>query len=165
MLRARHLAEGSGASSPTTTHSQPRRKHPWTLTHSYYAMMGGFVLQEPHSEPVDRYLPLWQRNGVLSEAGVRYRMKHEPTLIPDLPLAEIVDKSKADGLAKALVGCQVLWFCLICLVRLAQGLPLSLLEAATIAHALCALLTYTLGRSPRTSCGRRKGARQLSAWM
>ncbi|KAI0758913.1 hypothetical protein C8Q74DRAFT_1372812 [Fomes fomentarius] len=124
------------------------------LTHSYYAIMGGFVLQDPHSELVDRFLPLWQRNGVLSEAGVRFLMKHEPALMPDLPLAEIVDKSKAGGVAKAPIARQVLWFCLNCLVRLAQGLPLPLLAAATIADALCALLTYTLWwKKPKVVAG------------
>ncbi|KAI0707853.1 hypothetical protein C8Q76DRAFT_133316 [Earliella scabrosa] len=125
--------------------SSPRkrvRKHPWTITHSFFAIMGGFVLQDPHDTPMNRYLPAWQGNGVLTEYGVRDIMRVEPDLIPDVPIDELLDHSKADGLAKMILTWQVLWFCLSCLNRAVQHLPLSLLEVNTIAHALCALLTY-----------------------
>ena len=36
------------------------------------------------------------------------------------------------------------WFCVQCLTRLAQGLPISLLELNTFGHALCALLIYSM---------------------
>ncbi|KAK3688991.1 hypothetical protein B0T22DRAFT_490553 [Podospora appendiculata] len=58
--------------------------------------------------------------------------------------ADLADKSKANGMAKALVCLQALWFCIQCLARVAQGLPLSLLELNTVAHALCALTVYVL---------------------
>lgn len=57
---------------------------------------------------------------------------------------DISDKSKASGLAKALVCLQAFWFCLQCLTRLAQSLPVTLLELNTFAHAICALLVYVL---------------------
>ncbi|KAI0707885.1 hypothetical protein C8Q76DRAFT_816437 [Earliella scabrosa] len=119
-----------------------KRKYPWTLTHSYFAIMGGFVLQDPHDPPVDRYLPAWQGNGVLTEPSVRFLMDKYPEFIPDIHVDELLDRGKADGLAKMLLTWQVLWFCLSCLNRDVQHLPLSLLEVTTIAHALCALLTY-----------------------
>ncbi|KAI0707893.1 hypothetical protein C8Q76DRAFT_816447, partial [Earliella scabrosa] len=120
-----------------------KREHPWTLTHSFFVIMGGFVLQDPHIEPPkSRYLPAWQGNGVLTEDGVRVLMDAEPDRIPDIPVDELLDRGKADGLAKMLLAWQVLWFCLSCLNRAVQHLPLSLLEVTTIAHALCALLTY-----------------------
>ncbi|KAI0707896.1 hypothetical protein C8Q76DRAFT_800199 [Earliella scabrosa] len=118
------------------------RKHPWTLTHSFFAIMGGFVLQDPHVTPEHRYLPAWQGNGVLTEYGVQALIRREPEFIPDIPVDELLDRGKADGLAKLLLTWQMLWFCLSCLNRGVQHLPLSLLEVTTIAHALCALLTY-----------------------
>ncbi|KAI0758915.1 hypothetical protein C8Q74DRAFT_272085 [Fomes fomentarius] len=122
-----------------------QHRHPWTMRHSYYAIMGGFVLQDPHFQQRDnRYLPDWQGNGVLTLAGVRYLMEHKPDLIPDVPLAHINDRSKADVLGKIFVTVQVLWFCLDSVNRFAQQLTLSLLEVATIAHALCTFFTYLI---------------------
>ncbi|TFK87796.1 hypothetical protein K466DRAFT_97244 [Polyporus arcularius HHB13444] len=122
----------------------PRRKHCWTLVHGFYAAMGGFVLNDPEIDSQDHYLPAWQRNGVLTPMGVLFLMEHAPSLIPDLSSSDILDRSKADGLAKILLVCQVLWFLLTCINRAVEGLPLSLLEVITIAHALCSLLTYAL---------------------
>ncbi|EPS97485.1 hypothetical protein FOMPIDRAFT_1079194, partial [Fomitopsis schrenkii] len=48
--------------------------------------------------------------------------------------------SKANGLAKALLVWQVLWFCIIAVARLAQYFPLSLFEVMTFAHRICALM-------------------------
>lgn len=57
---------------------------------------------------------------------------------------DILDKSKASGLAKALVCAQALWFCIQCLSRILQSLPITLLELNTFAHCLCALIIYLL---------------------
>ena len=55
---------------------------------------------------------------------------------------EILDKSKANALGKTLVCLQSAWFCIQCLARLVQNLPLSLLEVNTAVHALAALTVY-----------------------
>jgi hypothetical protein len=57
---------------------------------------------------------------------------------------DLQDKSKANGLAKALVCLQASWFCVQCLVRVGQALPVTLLEINTFAHSICALLVYIL---------------------
>jgi hypothetical protein len=62
--------------------------------------------------------------------------------IPDLSVGEIIDKSKADGVAKTLVCVQAGWCLLQYIGRLAGGLPVSLLELNTLGHALCALAIY-----------------------
>ncbi len=71
-------------------------------------------------------------------------MKHEPDLIPDLPLTSIIDRSKSNSLGKALLFVQVAWFCLSCASRLGEHLPLSLLEVSTLAHGLCTLGCYAV---------------------
>lgn len=142
-MQTREQANDTESSLPSVN-----RKYPWTLTHSFYAVMGGFVLHDPYipSSPdnPDRYLPAWQLHGVLTPAGVRFIMKHAPLLVPDLPVEDIRDRSKADWLGKALLVCQLIWFLLTCINRGVEGLPLSLLEISTIAHALCSLLTYAV---------------------
>ncbi len=57
---------------------------------------------------------------------------------------DLQDKSKANGLAKAVVCLQASWFCVQCLVRVGQALPITLLEIDTFAHSICALLMYIL---------------------
>ncbi|RPD60889.1 hypothetical protein L227DRAFT_501145 [Lentinus tigrinus ALCF2SS1-6] len=155
----------------TSVNENVVRKHPWTLAHGFYAAMGGFVLNDPYvGRSDDHYLPSWQLNGVLTPDGIRFLMQHAPSLIPDLAPDDIRDRSKADGLAKALLVWQVLWFLFNCINRLVQGLPLCLLEISTIAHALCTLLTYGLWWYKPKDIGHPTAivsvdARPIAAWM
>ncbi|KAI0807874.1 hypothetical protein C8Q74DRAFT_97069 [Fomes fomentarius] len=149
---------------------KPRRKHPWTPTHSFYAVMGGFVLQHPHElpSPENRYLPKWQDNGVLTSEGVRLLMQNAPELIPDIHLDELLDRNKADGVAKVISVWQLLWFLLTCINRVGYDLPLTLLEISTIAHALCTLFTYIYWwDKPKdvTLPTVIKGDMEIGAWM
>ncbi len=163
-------SESPSDSGGDVTQAVPRRKHCWTLVHGFYAAMGGFVLNDPKIESQDHYLPAWQRNGVLTPMGVLFLMEHAPSLIPDLSSSDILERSKADGLAKILLVCQVLWFLFTCINRAVQGLPLCLLEITTIAHALCSLLTYALWwRKPKDvdhqTVIEGPNARPIGAWL
>jgi len=64
--------------------------------------------------------------------------------LPELDISEIKDKSKTDGLAKALVLLQASWMVLQTIGRVASHLPTSLLEVNTIGHILCAFVVYLL---------------------
>ncbi|KAI9671812.1 MAG: hypothetical protein M1831_003340 [Alyxoria varia] len=64
--------------------------------------------------------------------------------LPNVPEEDILDKSKANGLAKLLVMAQASWMLLQCIGRLYARLPVTLLEVNTVAHVLCALLMYAL---------------------
>ena len=81
---------------------------------------------------------------VITPQGWQFLLKEAEDLIPDISAEEIQDKSKADGLAKGVLVLQVLWFCINSGTRIAQELPLSLLEIMTISHGFCALITYAL---------------------
>lgn len=54
--------------------------------------------------------------------------------LPNIPEEDILDKSMANSLAKALVMVQALWMMLQVLERLAAKLPVTLLEVNTFAH-------------------------------
>ena len=112
------------------------RKHPWTFVHSFYAVMGGFVFETstPIFGPNTRF--------VLTDHGIWFLMEHAPELLPDLSEASILNRSRSDGLGKALLIIQLLYFCISCAARWAQSLPLTLLEVATLARAVCAIATY-----------------------
>lgn len=123
-----------------TSSSLPhKRKHLWTNVHSSFAVMGGFAIDTVNLEPEDNFLPHSRTHLALTCKGLLFLAKHEPSQIPDLPRAQIEDKSKANVLAKILVCFQALWFCVQCLSRLIQGLPISLLELNSIGHCVCTL--------------------------
>ncbi|KZT63668.1 hypothetical protein DAEQUDRAFT_719138 [Daedalea quercina L-15889] len=91
-------------------------RHRWTLTHAFFVAMGGFKL-DGHGDEGNRYIPAWQGEAIITPNGLKYLMKHAPHLIPDISIEEIQDKSKANGLAKALLVWQVLWFCINTVTR------------------------------------------------
>lgn len=71
-------------------------------------------------------------------------MRHDTKSLSDISSKDIKDKSKHDGITKFVALSQVLWFSAECITRLAQGLPVSLLELNTFVHTLYALITYAL---------------------
>ena len=121
---------------------KPKRRYPWTMTHSFYAIMGGFAFDTEKAEP--NFLPGSRTRLCLTLQGLIDIATKEPILLPDISKTEIQDKSKASGLAKCLVCFQAVWYCLQCVDRLVQGYSIGLLELNVFGHALCALLIYSL---------------------
>lgn len=99
-----------------------------------------------------------------------YIMKRFPHIITDITEEYILDRAESSSLSKALLIFQVGWFCTNCASRLAQGLPLSLLEVSTAAHAFCTLLTYFVWWSKPLNVAaptlmREQGAREVYALL
>ncbi|RPB21473.1 hypothetical protein L211DRAFT_869976 [Terfezia boudieri ATCC MYA-4762] len=118
------------------------RKHPWTLIHSHYACMGGFVFDtKPHKPHEVEYIPNSPRLTINSH-GILFLAQN--VNLPDIPLESIQDHSKADDLAKILVIMQASWIIIDCISRTISQLPLTLLEVNTVAHVLCAFAIYAL---------------------
>ena len=96
-------------------------RHPWTLVHGFYAIMGGLAIHIPDNLPENKsFLPSNNsETWFLTSHGVRHLLKQESTHddLPDLSTEEIKSKSKASGLAKALVCIQALWFIAQCITR------------------------------------------------
>jgi hypothetical protein len=107
-------------------------------------------------------------------------------LLSDIYLREIKDKSKTDGLAKALVLLQVSWMILQTIGRVATHIPTLPLEVNTIGHILCAFVMYLswwnnpreilkgewvdqiceyMYMSSRVSCTRIKGMFKPRSWV
>ncbi|THV64358.1 hypothetical protein D6D28_09968 [Aureobasidium pullulans] len=114
-------------------------RHPWTLTHGFYAVMGGFVIQAGDLGP-----SYGTGAFVLSERGINFLAETMPEWIPNIPESEILDKSKASTLTKTIVCLQALWFCIQCIARLSQGASISFLELNVLGHCLCAFATYAI---------------------
>jgi len=76
----------------------------WTLTHSYFAVMGGFELALPNADFLPCRLSGHPRTGlILTPEGVRLLAKQHPDLIPGLSEQQIQDKSKGSAFAKTVV--------------------------------------------------------------
>ncbi|KAK3988390.1 hypothetical protein QBC44DRAFT_102146 [Cladorrhinum sp. PSN332] len=104
--------------------------------------MGGFAIDTRYFHP--EFIPGSPVIQTLSPDGLVLLARCRPDLIPDISEADILDKSKADGLKKFLICIQATWFLVSTIFRLASGLPIALLELTTFVHALCALLTYAI---------------------
>ncbi|KAM7214722.1 hypothetical protein V8F06_009887 [Rhypophila decipiens] len=104
--------------------------------------MGGFCIRDAVDPEIAEFMPPSHPRLVLIKTSLLLLAEHEPELIPDISEADIRDKSKANGLAKALICFQATWFCVQCIARMAQGMALTLLELNTFAHAICTVLIY-----------------------
>ncbi|KAK1749721.1 hypothetical protein QBC47DRAFT_311459, partial [Echria macrotheca] len=112
----------------------------WTMTHSFFAVMGGFAVDTRNGgerEYMDGSPRLHlTANGIalLAELGA----------LPAVSAELIRDKSKANRVTKLLVVIQTVWLVVECVARAASRLPLTLLELNTIAHVACAFVAYVL---------------------
>ena len=122
----------------------------FSLVHAFYAIMGGFAFYRPYDDnnpAIEESLFQISTNPrhvveVPRFKTLLYIMKHYPHILTDITEEYILDRAASSSLSKALLFVQVAWFCTNCASRRFQGLPLSLLEVSTAAHALCTLLTY-----------------------
>jgi len=121
-----------------------RRQHPFTLTHGFYAMMGGFAIPAIKNRRSPNMTFLSTLRWTIEYYDFPYLLENTPDLVPDLPETAITDRAGADGLRKALLVFQVLSFFLNFAVRWAHGLELSLLEVSTASRGLCCLATYVV---------------------
>ncbi|KAL8732737.1 MAG: hypothetical protein Q9166_002517 [cf. Caloplaca sp. 2 TL-2023] len=105
--------------------------------------MGGFTLAfDSENIGFKSFLPDDVRRATLKPEGLTLLMALGPETVPNISVEHIRDKSKADGFKKTLVCIQALWFCIQCITRFAQSLPVSLLELNTFSHALCTPAIY-----------------------
>lgn len=108
-----------------------RRKHRWTMTHSFFASTGGFAVDcTPwHGTLLPKDAP---KRLTVTARGMEFLARLG--VLPDVPAEDIEDKSKADALAKFLVLLQACWMLIQVIGRLVARLPVTLLEVNTVAH-------------------------------
>lgn len=87
----------------------------------------------PQSDRTNKHLTLTP-HGVLEVAKWKK--------LPPITSAEVQDKSNASALAKLLVFWQALWMIVQVIGRIANRLPVTLLELHTVLHAFCAVAMY-----------------------
>lgn len=111
-------------------------EYKWTMTHGFFAAMGGFVLLKDGEQPRTLFIDNIEHQQEL-ESCLRNGDIH-------ITEAEIKDRSKSDILAKAFVIIQTGWFLLQCIARRVVHIPVTKLELVTLAFAALNFLTYAL---------------------
>jgi len=115
----------------TKTHE---KNHPgWTRAHSFFLIMGGFMLHEG-GKPVQVLVAKDLEK--FSEAG---KIKW-----PTITKEEIADRSKGDYLSKTIVLFQTTWFISQCIARGVYHLTVTELEVVTVAFASLTGVIYYL---------------------
>ena len=101
--------------------------------------MGGFVVKTKDRDqgPFVRGSPRLSLTG----RGIVFLARYTD-YVPDIEKDAILDRSKADRLAKGLACLQASWMIVQCTGRLVAQLPVTFLEINTLGHAICALLIY-----------------------
>ncbi|KAG0699100.1 hypothetical protein DFH29DRAFT_62933 [Suillus ampliporus] len=134
------ISEGTATSLSKASESSgsPRAPKPaefrgWTVTHGFFAWMGGFMLyvnNKPRATLTPDELLCFVREGSVD--------------MPVIMEAEIEDRSKGDALSKGIAIFQLVWFILQLVARYVQNLPITLLEIDTLAVAALSWISYCL---------------------
>ncbi|KAK5659961.1 hypothetical protein OQA88_13426 [Cercophora sp. LCS_1] len=117
----------------------------WTLSHTHFANMGGFVLRvAPKEEDQPNALP---HNNPYHLTAANLHLLRRLRLIEKLPHItedELSEKSKTDTLLKAIAIAQVLWTIVAMIARATAGLTVSLVEIDVLPFvALTAVISWT----------------------
>jgi hypothetical protein len=102
----------------------------WSLTHAFFADMGGFMLDPPDYPPFP-----------INAYQIHYLVEHEFMEFPRINRETLWDKNKADGFVRIITFSQILWFALQCTRRAAQFSRISTLELDVVAIVLCTFPT------------------------
>ncbi|KAG2129441.1 hypothetical protein DEU56DRAFT_860936 [Suillus clintonianus] len=126
--RAKPLKENFGVDV-----SEQSQDYRWTQTHSFFVLMGGFMLYVD-GEPFQTLSPDHLLN------LIRTRSICGPTLTAK----QIRDRSKGNVVSKGLILIQVSWFVLQLLSRAIYHLETTQFEVGTLAFAVLNFVTYAL---------------------
>lgn len=123
----------------------PGKERLWTLTHSYFANMGG----------LERYRSTEGLSPVTAHALVNCCVgtNHDPLPALALTKEDIEDKVKADWFLKFVAIAQISWFLVSVIVRASEKLPICQLEICTTAFAIIAIATYVASWSKPKDVG------------
>jgi hypothetical protein len=105
----------------------------WTLTHSYYANMGGLRIEPARAINTRQFIYLYSKKLIISAS-------------PQISEQEIKDKSKPDYFAKGVAAIQIFRLVQSLVRRARGGLAIPQLEIFILAFAVCAIATNGFSR-------------------
>ncbi|KAI1114193.1 hypothetical protein F5Y14DRAFT_415710 [Nemania sp. NC0429] len=132
---------------------QPEQKDvpKWTLTHCYFANMGGFYMRDDVSRSstlndgssTTPPAPITTTKQPVRLMTTRHFVEYREYIdIPKLSEDDLKDKSKTDYFTKGIAVLQISQLLLSLIVRHVRRLEFSQLEALTLPFAICGILTY-----------------------
>lgn len=125
------FANGQWAAAKRSVHQFRQSGHKdWTLTHAFFAEMGGFVIETHNTGTFP-----------ISSEQLHYLIEEGQVVYPQISLADINDKSKGDVWTKSIIGLQTGWFLLEMLGRAITRSPVTTLELATGGFVVCTMAT------------------------
>ncbi|KAG2357365.1 hypothetical protein BDR07DRAFT_1612541 [Suillus spraguei] len=125
------MSDGTNSPHVIASHVAGRKFKRWTVTHGFFAWMGGFMLyvnDEPRATLTPNELKRFVREGSVE--------------MPVIVEADIEDRSKGDALSKGIAVLQLAWFVLQLVARYVQNLPMTLLELDTLSVAALTSIAY-----------------------
>jgi hypothetical protein len=115
----------------------------WTLTHGFFAWMGGFML----------YVDGMPRATLTPDELLRF-VREGSVEMPVIAEGDIEDRSKGDVLSKLVAILQLVWFIIQLIARCVQNLPVTLLEIDTLGLAALTCIAYGLWWKKPMNIGR-----------
>ncbi|KAK3904899.1 hypothetical protein C8A05DRAFT_42099 [Staphylotrichum tortipilum] len=100
--------------------------HDWTITHSFFADMGGFVLE---ARGLEQPIPL-------DAEQLFYLINHNYVEYPTITKRELDDRDKSDGLSRLIAVFQATWFIVGLIARGVQGLAITTIELTTVSFVV-----------------------------
>ncbi|KAG1763891.1 hypothetical protein EV702DRAFT_149208 [Suillus placidus] len=137
------LRSGFPESNGSSSAYRPAEFKEWTMTHGFFAWMGGFMLY------VDR-----EPRATLTPDELLRFVREESVDMPVIQKADIEDRSKGDIFSKGVAIFQLAWFVLQFAARRAQNLPITLLEIDTLAIVALTFSAYLLWWTKPKDVGR-----------
>ncbi|UZP39483.1 hypothetical protein NXS19_007299 [Fusarium pseudograminearum] len=98
----------------------------WTITHGFFADMGGFVLE---ADDLNRPIPL-------NAEQLFYLVKNSHVRYPEITAGELRDRNKSDGFARLVTIWQATWFIITFIARLIQGLHVTTMELTAVSFVV-----------------------------
>ena len=130
MLSYPHRYDSRDSENQKPETPEPEKSPEWTLTHCFFANMGGFYYEHGESRfPLTAPQIAAQPNGFDC---------------PEVQEEDIQDKSKRDWFAKGIAALQFSQLILSLMVRRAQGLDFSQLETIILGFVVCGALIYLI---------------------
>ncbi|KAG6374678.1 hypothetical protein JVT61DRAFT_4047 [Boletus reticuloceps] len=108
-------------------------EYEWSMTHSFFAEMGGFVYRDDKGRP----------RTIDSREFLR-PCKANEIANPIITAKDIKGRSKSDALGKVILTLQLFWFMLQVVVRGSTGFAVTLVELDTVCMAVLSLLVLLL---------------------
>ncbi|RDW80688.1 hypothetical protein BP5796_05386 [Coleophoma crateriformis] len=112
-----------------------RKEEEWTMTHAFYADMGGFKLYSKDFPPFP-----------VDAKQVHYLWTEGYIEFPAVDREEIRDKNKVDGLLRIFTTIQIVWFVVDMAGRRAQNLTITCGELTAAAFIVCSFGTVLCWR-------------------